>query len=54
MVVASSIRFDVGNPDLKGGSRRAEKRDKLMMMMMMKVANLGQAGPGAGQDQTRR
>ena len=33
---------------IKGGSRRAEKSRKVLMMMM-KAAKLGWAGPGAGQ-----
>jgi hypothetical protein len=33
----------------KGGSRRAEKSRKVLMMM--KAANLGWAGAGAGQEQ---
>ena len=36
---------------IKGGSRRAEKSHKVLMMMM-KAAKLGWAGPGAGQEQT--
>ena len=32
---------------IKGGSRRADKSDKVLMMMM-KAAKLGWAGPGAG------
>ena len=36
---------------IKGGSRRAEKSCKVLMMMM-KAAKLGWAGPGAGQEQT--
>ena len=35
---------------IKGGSRRAEKSRKVLMMMM-KAAKLGLAGPGAGQEQ---
>ena len=35
---------------IKGGSRRAEKSRKVLMMMM-KAAKLGWAGPGAGQEQ---
>ena len=35
---------------IKGGSRRAEKSRKVLMMM--KVAKLGWAGSGAGQEQT--
>ena len=38
---------------IKGGSRRAEKSHKVLMMMMMKAAKLGWAGPGAGQEQGR-
>ena len=38
---------------IKGGSRRAEKSRKVLMMMMMKAAKLGWAGPGAGQKQSR-
>ena len=38
---------------IKGGSRRAEKSYKVLMMMMMKTAKLGWAGPGAGQEQER-
>ena len=34
----------------KGGCRRAEKSRKVLMMMM-KAAKLGLAGPGAGQEQ---
>ena len=37
---------------IKGGSRRAEKSRKVLMMMM-KAAKLGWAGPGAGQEQDR-
>ena len=37
---------------IKGGCRRAEKSRKVLMMMM-KVAKLGWAGPGAGQEQGR-
>ena len=37
---------------IKGGSRRAEKSRKVLMMMMMKAAKLGWAGP-AGQEQGR-
>ena len=37
---------------IKGGSRRAEKSRKVLMMMM-KTAQLGWAGPGAGQKQSR-
>ena len=37
---------------IKGGSRRAEKSRKVLMMMM-KAAKLGWAGPGAGQEQGR-
>ena len=37
---------------IKGGSRRAEKSRKVLMMMM-KTAKLGWAGPGAGQKQSR-
>ena len=40
-----------GGPAL-GGSRRAEKSRKVLMMMM-KAAKLGWAGPGAGQEQGR-
>ena len=36
---------------IKGGYRRAEKSRKVLMMM--KAAKLGWAGPGAGQEQTR-
>ena len=36
---------------IKGGSRRAEKSRKVLMMMMMKAGKLGWAGPGAGQEQ---
>ena len=36
---------------IKGGSRRAEKSCKVLMMMM--TAKLGWAGPGAGQKQSR-
>ncbi len=35
---------------IKGGSRRAEKSCKVLMMM--KAAKLGWAGSGAGQEQT--
>ena len=35
---------------IKGGSRRAEKSRKVLMMM--KAAKLGRAGSGAGQEQT--
>ena len=35
---------------IKGGSRRAEKSRKVLMMM--KAAKLGWAGSGAGQEQT--
>ena len=35
---------------IKGSSRRAEKSRKVLMMMM-KAAKLGWAGPGAGQEQ---
>ena len=35
---------------IKGGSRRAEKSRKALMMM--KAAKLGWAGSGAGQEQT--
>ena len=35
---------------IKGGYRRAEKSCKVLMMM--KAAKLGWAGPGAGQEQT--
>ena len=35
---------------IKGGCRRAEKSRKVLMMMM-KAAKLGWAGPGAGQEQ---
>ena len=35
---------------IKGGYRRAEKSRKVLMMM--KAAKLGWAGPGAGQEQT--
>ena len=35
---------------IKGGCRRAEKSRKVLMMMM-KAAKLGLAGPGAGQEQ---
>ena len=38
---------------IKGGCRRAEKSRKVRMMMMMKAAKLGWAGPGAGQEQGR-
>ena len=38
---------------IKGGSRRAEKSRKVLMMMMLKAAKLGWAGPGAGQKQNR-
>ena len=38
---------------IKGGSCRAEKSRKVLMMMMMKAAKLGWAGPGAGQEQGR-
>ena len=34
---------------IKGGCRRAEKSGKVLMMMM-KAAKLGWAGPGAGQE----
>ena len=37
---------------IKGGCRRAEKSRKVLMMMM-KAAKLGWAGPGAGQEQAR-
>ena len=36
--------------ELKGGSRRAEKSSKVLMMM--KAAKLGWAGSGPGQEQT--
>ena len=36
---------------VKGSSRRAEK-SRNVLMMMMKAAKLGWAGPGAGQEQT--
>ena len=39
-------RFDI----IKGGSRRAEKSRKVLMMM--KAAKLGWAGSGAGQEKT--
>ena len=35
---------------IKGGSRRAEKSRKVLMIMM-KAAKLGLVGPGAGQEQ---
>ena len=35
---------------IKGGSRRAEKSRKALMMMMMKASKLGWVGP-AGQEQ---
>ena len=35
---------------IKGGSRRAEKSRKVLMMMM-KAVKLGWAGPGAGHEQ---
>ena len=35
---------------MKGGSRRAEKSRKVLMMLM-KAAKLEWAGPGAGQEQ---
>ena len=38
------------NVTIKGGSRRAEKSCKVLMMMM-KAAKLGLAGPGAGLEQ---
>ena len=38
------------NFTIKGGYRRAEKSHKVLMMM--KAAKLGWAGPGAGQEQT--
>ena len=50
--------YNLTNPNLaatytiKGGSRRAEKSRKVLMMMM-KTAKLGWAGPGAGQKQSR-
>ena len=37
---------------IKGGSRHVEKSCKVLMMMM-KSAKLGWAGPGAGQEQGR-
>ena len=37
---------------IKGDSRRAKKSRKVLMMMM-KAAKLGWAGPGAGQEQSR-
>ena len=45
--------YDVwkGGNTIKGGSRRAEKSRKMLMMMM--TAKLGLAGPGAGQEQRR-
>ena len=39
-------------PTIKGGCRRAKKSRKVLMMMM-KAAKLGWAGPGAGQEQGR-
>ena len=39
------------NFTIKGGSRRAKKSRKVLMMM--KAAKLGWAGPGAGQEQDR-
>ena len=39
-----------GNVTIKGGSRRAEKSYKVLMMM--KAAKLGWAGSEAGQEQT--
>ena len=38
------------NNTIKGGSRRAEKSRKVLMMM--KAAKLGWTGSGAGQEQT--
>ena len=37
---------------IKGGSRRAEKSRKVLMMML-KAAKLGWAGPRAGQEQSK-
>ena len=43
------LRYRYGPSTIKGGSRRAEKSRKVLMMMM-KVAKLRWAGP-AGQEQ---
>jgi len=44
------ILFGFQPNTIKGGSRRAEKSRKVLMMM--KAAKLGWAGSGAGQEQT--
>ena len=44
------FRFSLSST-IKGGSRRAEKSRKVLMMMMMKAARLGRVGPGVGQEQ---
>ena len=56
-VLEAEIRVPLGGRHgapkitIKGGSRRAEKSHQVLMMM--KAAKLGWAGPGAGQEQGR-
>ena len=47
---SGSIYYQKHVNTIKGGYRRAEKSHKVLMMM--KAAKLGWAGPGAGQEQT--
>ena len=52
-IVIYASRGDYMINTIKGGCRRAKKSHKVLMMMMMKAAKLGWAGPGAGQKQSR-